>query len=203
MGGCVAGFTRGPLTGLMIMYELAANTSAILPLMVTCTVASALCHALVERNSPHALSGADVIPRMPVAEAMVRCPGVPAGTRLRALFDQLVSSESGALPVLDEHGQPAGLVQVEDLREVWKDADLDPVLVAVDLMRPVLPVLAKASLGEALTRMDSADLDALPVFDPERPSFPYGVVTRAGVQRVKRRVLGSTAGPTMAPTEES
>jgi len=41
------------------------------------------------------------------------------------------------------------------------------------------------------------------VFDPERPSFPYGVVTRAGVQRVKRRVLGSTAGPTMAPTEES
>ncbi|MGZ6058086.1 MAG: chloride channel protein, partial [Myxococcaceae bacterium] len=32
MGGCVAGFTRGPLTGLMIMYELAGNTSAILPL---------------------------------------------------------------------------------------------------------------------------------------------------------------------------
>ena len=203
MGGCVAGFTRGPLTGLMIMYELSGNTSAILPLMVTCTLASALCHALVERNSPRAITEADVLRRTQVAEAMVRCPAVPASTRLGALFDQLVSSESGALPVLDEHGQPAGLVQVEDLREVWNDAKLDPVLVALDLMRPVHPVLAQASLAEALARMDAADLDALPVVDPDRPAYPYGVVTRAGAQRVKRRVLGSTGCPTMAPTEES
>ena len=99
---------------------------------------------------------------------------MPASTRLRALFDQLVSSESGALPVLDETGNPAGLVQVEDLREVWKDAELDPVLVALDLMRPVRPVLAQASLAEALARMDAADLDALPVVDPDRPGYPTG-----------------------------
>ena len=122
---------------------------------------------------------------------------------MRALFDQLVSSESGALPVLDEQGKPAGLVQVEDLREVWNDRDLDAVLVALDLMRPVRPVLAQASLAEALGRMDAADLDALPVVDPDRPGYPYGVVTRAGAQRVKRRVLGSSGMPVMAPTEES
>ncbi len=92
---------------------------------------------------------------------------------------------------------------MEDLREVWNDAELDPVLVALDLMRPVAPVLAQASLAEALARMDAADLDALPVVDPDRPGYPYGVVTRAGVQRVKRRVLGSSGIPTMAPTEES
>jgi CIC family chloride channel protein len=138
-----------------------------------------------------------------VAEAMVRCPAVPASTRLRALFDQLVSSESGALPVLDEAGHPVGLVQVEDLREVWNDADLDPVLVALDLMRPAAPILAQASLAEALARMDAADLDALPVVDRDRPGYPYGVVTRAGAQRVKRRVLGSSVIPVMAPTEES
>jgi len=203
MGGCVAGFTRGPLTGLMIMYELAGNTSAILPLMVTCTLASALCHALVERRSPRALTEADVLRRTQVSEAMVRCPAVPAGTRLRALFDQLVSSEAGALPVLDERGEAAGLVQVEDLREVWNDAELDPVLVALDLMRPVLPVLAQASLAEALARMDAADLDALPVVDPDRPGYPYGVLTRTGAQRVKRHVLGRSGEPVIAPTEES
>jgi chloride channel protein, CIC family len=203
MGGCVAGFTRGPLTGLMMMYELAGNTSAILPLMVTCTLASALCHALVERHSPRALTEADVLRRTPVAEAMVRSPAIPASTRLRALFDQLVSAESGALPVLDEHGNVAGLVQVEDLREVWNEAELDPVLIALDLMRAVRPVLAQTSLADALERMDAADLDALPVVDPDRPAYPYGVVTRTGAQRVKRRVLGSAGAPTMAPTEES
>jgi CBS domain-containing protein len=92
---------------------------------------------------------------------------------------------------------------VEDLRELWNDAKLDPVLVALDLMRPVRPILAQASLSEALERMDAADLDALPVVDPDRPTYPYGIVTRAGAQRVKRRVLGSTGGPRMAPTEES
>jgi len=51
--------------------------------------------------------------------------------------------------------------------------------------------------------MDAADLDALPVVDPDRPGYPYGVVTRAGAQRVKRRVLGSSGMPVMAPTEES
>ena len=94
-------------------------------------------------------------------------------------------------------------MQVEDLREIWNDAELDPVLIALDLMRPVRPVLAQASLSEALGRMDAADLDALPVVDPGRPAYPYGVVTRTGAQRVKRRVLGSAGGPTMAPTEES
>jgi CIC family chloride channel protein len=105
--------------------------------------------------------------------------------------------------MLDEGGQIAGLVQVEDLREIWKEAELDPLLVALDLVRPVGPVLAQASLAEALARMDAADLDALPVVDPDRPAYPYGVVTRTGAQRIKRRVLGSTGGPTMAPTEES
>jgi hypothetical protein len=51
--------------------------------------------------------------------------------------------------------------------------------------------------------MDDADLDALPVMDPDRPGFPYGVVTRTGAQRIKRRVLESAGGPTLAPTEES
>src|SRR5262249_48877761 len=152
------GFTRGPLTGLMIMYELSGNTSAILPLMVTCTLASVLCHALVERHSPRALTEAEVLRRTPVAEAMVRTPAGPASTGLRSLFDQVISSESGVLPVLDDQGNVAGLVQVEDLRAVWKEADLDPVLVAQDLMRPVRPVLAQASLAEALARMDATDL---------------------------------------------
>lgn len=51
--------------------------------------------------------------------------------------------------------------------------------------------------------MDAADLDALPVVDPDRPAYPCGMVSRTGAQRVKRRVLGSSGVPTMAPTEES
>ncbi len=51
MGGAVAAMTRGPLTGMMMVYELSGNYAIILPLMVTCTLASALCHVLVERRA--------------------------------------------------------------------------------------------------------------------------------------------------------
>lgn len=63
MGGAVAALTRGPLTGLMMVYELSGNYAIILPLMVTCTLASALCHTLVERRAgvePHTLRRAPV-----------------------------------------------------------------------------------------------------------------------------------------------
>ena len=51
MGGCVAALTRGPLTGMMMVYELSGNYAIMLPLMVTCTLASGLCHALLERGA--------------------------------------------------------------------------------------------------------------------------------------------------------
>jgi CBS domain-containing protein len=72
--------------------------------------------------------------------------------------------------------------------------------VAADLARPVRPVLAGFSLAEALTRMDAADLEALPVVDPDRSGFPYGVLTRAAAGRVARRARIQSASP-VAPTE--
>ncbi len=54
MGGVVAAITRGPLTGMMMLYELTANYAIIMPLMVTCAIASALCHWLLERQRTRA-----------------------------------------------------------------------------------------------------------------------------------------------------
>ena len=59
MGGAVAALTRGPLTGMIMLYELSANYSIILPLMVTATIASALCHALVERTAAKRQQGGE------------------------------------------------------------------------------------------------------------------------------------------------
>ncbi|MFL5319078.1 MAG: chloride channel protein, partial [Myxococcaceae bacterium] len=50
MAGGVAALTRGPLTGIFMAYELTGNYASILPLMVTCTIASTVTHALVERR---------------------------------------------------------------------------------------------------------------------------------------------------------
>ncbi|WP_370639887.1 MULTISPECIES: chloride channel protein [unclassified Corallococcus] len=182
MGGAVAALTRGPLTGMMMLYELSGSHEIILPLMVTCTIASAVCHFLTERTAPKVQSDEDLLAATHVRALMTEVPAVSAGTPLRALTDQLLTSEAGTLPVLDTEGNLYGTVQVEQLREVWRDESMYPLLVASDLARK-LPALAPDSdLAHALQVMDHEDVDALPVA-PVLGLSPCGLITRAAVRR--------------------
>ena len=182
MSGAVAALNRGPLTGMMMLYELSGNHDIILPLMVTCTIASALCHYLTERKAPKVQSDVDLLESTPVRAVMAHLPPVPAGTPLRVLTDLLLTSEAGTLPVLDTAGYVYGTVQVEQLREVWRDESVYPLLVASDLARK-LPLLSPDSdLAHALRVMDQEDVDALPVAAP--PGSPTcGLLTRGAVRR--------------------
>ncbi|MCP3059768.1 chloride channel protein [Myxococcus sp. K38C18041901] len=182
MGGAVAALNRGPLTGMMMMYELSGNHDIILPLMVTCTIASALCHYLIERKQAKVVSDADLLESTPVQALMEHVAPVPAGLPVRPLADLLLRSETGALPVLDTAGEVYGIVQVEQLREVWSDESVYPLLVASDLSRK-LPVLSpEADLAHALRLMDQEDVDALPVSAPTGIAT-RGLLTRAAVRR--------------------
>lgn len=182
MGGAVAALTRGPLTGMMMLYELSGNHDIILPLMVTCTIASALCHYLTERKTPKVQSDADLLEATPVRSLMAHLTPVPAGTPLRALTDLLLTSEAGTLPVLDTVGRIYGTVQVEQLREVWRDESVYPLLVASDLARKLPALSPDENLSHALHVMDHEDVDALPVSVPAG-SPTCGLLTRAAVRR--------------------
>jgi CIC family chloride channel protein len=183
MGGTVAALTRGPLTGMMMVYELSGNNAIILPLMVTCSIASALCHALTERKDPQVQSDAELLASTQVRTLMLEMAPVPAGLHLRPLMEQLLSAESGTLPVLDAAGRVYGTVQVEQLREVWQDEALHAMLVASDLANK-LPLLSPGSdLTQALHMMDHEDVDALPVAGAPGSST-CGLITRAAIRRL-------------------
>jgi len=85
MAACVAGFTRAPLTAIVIVFELTNDYTAILPLMVACTSAGALCQAVLgHAHGPSSLTAA--IPDRPVREFMIASePLVPE----RASYDEL------------------------------------------------------------------------------------------------------------------
>ncbi|MCY1081650.1 chloride channel protein [Archangium lansingense] len=182
MGGAVAALTRGPLTGMMMLYELSGNHAIILPLMVTCTIASALCHYLTERKAPKPQTDAELLSNTPVRTLMRELAPVPAGMHLRPLMDQVITTESGTLPVLDEHGRLYGIVQVDQFRDIWRDEELHPMLVASDLARKVPLLTPETSLAQALQLMDQEDVDALPVqATAECPKC--GLLTRSLVRR--------------------
>jgi CIC family chloride channel protein len=193
MGGAVAALTRGPLTGLMMVYELSGNYAIILPLMVTCTLSSALCHALVERRA-----GGEVyaLRRSPVRALVVWVEPVGPGLPASVLRERLLTAPVSALPVLGADGQLVGVVTASTLGERWPRGESEATVATLaDLMRPVSPDM---SVGEALALMDERSLDALPVQENGR----VGVVTRVGLERflgAKRRA--ARPEPAVAATE--
>ena len=204
MGGTVAGLTRGPLTGMMMLYELTGNYSIILPLMVTCTIASALCHTLIERRGTKTISDEDLLIGTDVRRLMISVQPVPGDTRLKPLVDQLLTAEDGVLSIADPGGRPYGVIQAEHLRDVWRDESVHPLLVAVDLAHKVSCISAEVDLAAALAMMDSEDTDALPVVDPQRSVSPYGVITRAAIRRFLFRAHARAheeGHEALAPTE--
>ena len=182
MGGAMAALTRGPLTGMMMLYELSGNHAIILPLMVTCTIASALCHYLIERKAPKPKTDAELLSTTPVSALMRELAPVPASMHLRPLMDQVFTTESGTLPVLDGNGKLYGIVEVDQFREIWRDEGLYPVLVASDLARKVPLLSPDTDLAHALLLMDQEDVDALPV-QGTPGSQTCGLLTRSRVRR--------------------
>ncbi len=182
MGGTMAALTRGPLTGMMMLYELSLNHAIILPLMVTCTIASALCHYLIERKAPKQQTDAELLSTTPVSALMSELSPVPANMHLRPLMDQVLTTESGTLPVLDGNGQLYGIVQMDQFRDIWRDEGVFPVLVAGDLARKVPLLSPDTDLAHALALMDQEDVDALPV-RAAPGSQTCGLLTRARVRR--------------------
>nr|WP_224361484.1 chloride channel protein [Hyalangium versicolor] len=176
MGGAVAAMTRGPLTGMMMMYELSGNYAIILPLMVTCTLASALCHVLVERRAARAGARKLALRRTPVRTLVTWAEPVAPELPATELRERLLTSTAAALPVRGSDGKLRGVVVAGALGDRWQQAGeaatVEALLDAGPVLTPEIPV------GEALATMDAQSLNVLAVDGGER----VGVVTRKGLE---------------------
>ncbi len=196
MGGAVAAMTRGPLTGMMMVYELSGNYAIILPLMVTCTIASALCHALVERRASRAGAATQELRRAPVEPLVTWVEPVAPELPVSALRERLLTAPVAALPVRAADGRITGVVAVSTLGERWRLAgDAATVAVLADAA-PCMEVTAP--VGDVLAAMEAHGVEALPV----RGEGRVGVVTRAGLRRfLEGQWLQATHEQPFTPTE--
>jgi CIC family chloride channel protein len=177
MGGAVAAMTRGPLTGMMMVYELSGNYAIILPLMVTCTIASALCHALVERRAARAGADTQALRDTPVEQLVTWVEPVAPELPASLLRERLLTAPVAALPVRAADGSVTGVVAVSTLSERWRLAG-EAATVAV-LADAAPSVEVTATVGAALAAMEAQGVEALPV----RGEGRVGVVTRASLRR--------------------
>jgi len=191
MGALVAAATHGPLTGIIILFELTNTYSIILPLMF-CAITSTAIAKLFFTESIYTMKlsrrGArfsrgrniSILENIPVSEVMTRnYDKAPENTPLKGILNLVQKSRLTAFPVTDSYGYLKGIITFDDLRTILFEDHLHPLLIAKDIATTdVVTVEPVNNLNEALKKMDAGDFDLLPVVRGKGKKVLMGVIIR-------------------------
>jgi CIC family chloride channel protein len=194
MGAVVAGTTHGPLTAILILFEMTGNYKIILPLMITCIISNLAAGQLL-KDSIYTLKltrkGIDlrqgkevnILKSIPVSDVMnTQVERIYEGTGLEELAEIISMSKYNSFPVVDAMNRLTGILSFYDYSEVLFNEDLRGLVIAKDIATPeVVTVTTRESLYEALEKITPRDFAILPVVAPDDASRLVGVLSRRDV----------------------
>ena len=148
MGALVAATTHAPLTAFMIIFELTSDYAIILPLMITCVLATLIATRLSEasiyslkliRRGTDMFKGRslNVLSHLKVRDVMIE-PGttVAPDAHPLSLLAMFAAQPTDTIFVVDDGDHLLGVINLDDMRPLLKDpAALESVLIAYDIMR--------------------------------------------------------------------
>jgi len=189
MAACVAGSTRAPLTAIVIVFEITNDYTAILPLMVACTTASALCTRLLgPAHDPNSLIAA--IPDRPVSEYMSAAePPVAARAGFAELREQLLRSAHGVVSLIDDAGKLSGVAILHDIQELLREDTLSDLIRAQDVARPPRSLPEDLDLSSAREQLEDWELPAAPVVSRLDPHRVLGMISLSDIRAAARAEL--------------
>jgi CIC family chloride channel protein len=194
MGAVVSATTHGPLTAILILFEMTGNYKIILPLMLSCIVATIFARQLM-KESIYTLKlvrrGIDiregkevnVLKSMFVKDVMNSdVETIAEGSALEEMTDKISKSKFNSFPVLDAENKLAGILSFNDYSEAIFDEDLKGLVVASDLASEnVVTVSVDDDLYTALVKISRKDFSTMPVVSPDDPAELVGIVTRRDI----------------------
>jgi CBS domain-containing protein len=205
MAGVFAGTTRAPLTSIVFAVELTHDVSALLPLLLVCTLADLISVLLLpysimtEKIARRGLSVGheyelDVLATLRVRDVMTTpVETVPMSMSVAALFEKFYGDPTArhyqSYPVVDDAGRLVGMVSQDDLPR-YAVRDHLAWLVVADLMT-AKPVVTNPDEGlrQAAQRMIGSGLGRLPVVDRSDPGKLVGILAHRDVLKAMARRL--------------
>ena len=191
MGAVVGGTTHGPLSAILILFEMTGDYRIILPLMVACIISAVTARQLFEpsiytlklaRRGINLKAGKEInlLKSLLVKEAMNPVPEtIYEGLPLKGLAHHLSESKYHSFPVVDRSGNLTGILSYFDYHDVLHDQQLEHLVVAKDLAtRQVITVYPDDNLYTAFEKIAARDFSILPVVSRENPNRLLGIVTR-------------------------
>ena len=202
MGAVVSGTTHGPLSAILILFEMTGDYKIILPLMIACIISSLASGQLLKdsiytlklaRRGVNIRAGKEVniLKSIPVRDVMnPKVETIPEHIPLRELAEKVSKSKYKSFPVVDQEGQLTGIVTHYDYRDVIFDENLRDLVVVKEVATPkVVTVSIDENLYDAMEKITSKDFSLLPVISDREPRQLLGVLTRRDIISAYNRAI--------------
>jgi chloride channel protein, CIC family len=194
MGAVMSATTHGPLTAILILFEMTGDYQIILPLMITCIVSTLVAGQIFKesiytfkltRRGIDIRAGREVntLKSMRVKDVMnTSMETISEATPLGILSERLAKSKHNSFPVLDDQNRLTGILSFSDYRDAVFNENLKDLIIAKDLASSEVVTLdQEANLYEALDVITRKDFAILPVVAAGNPHQLVGVLSRRDI----------------------
>ncbi len=208
MGSLVAAAAHAPLTNIFIIFELTNEYEIILPIMISCIIATSIAKHFhhdsiytrkLSRRGIKLHQGREesIMEGIKVREVMrYDMELIPENTPFRELIGVISRSKNSYFPIVDDTGDMTGILSFSDIREVIFEEGIADLIVAKEVATTdVVSVTPWNNLHEAMDKFASIDVAQLPVVDDKTPNKVIAILTRGDIiATYNREVLMSGLG---------
>jgi CIC family chloride channel protein len=187
---------HAPITAILILFEMTNDYQIILPLMLTTVVATLISRLIspesiytlkLVRRGIHLRGGKDVdiMDEISVAEAMTKDPDtVPLSMTIEELTKTFDRTRHHGFTVVDDKGNLAGVVTIQDLKRALEAGNLKGKTVAdIATTEGILVAYPDEPMGEALRKLSLRGVGRIPVVAEDDHNKLVGVVRRNDIIR--------------------
>ena len=203
MGAMVAGTTHGPLTAILIIFEMTHDYKIILPLMIACIISTVVARAIqidsiytlkLVRRGVNIYKGREqnVLKSLYVKEVMrTEFEEVPENTPFPCLMDLITESTFSYFPVVNTRGLLTGIFSLNDLRRIVNEEEsLHLLIVAEDIAeKDVITTHPDENLNEVMKKFGRLNIEEIPVMEREGSRKVVGMVKRKDVIEAYNREM--------------
>jgi chloride channel protein, CIC family len=204
MGAFFSAVTRGPITAIVIVFEITADFNLVLPLMIGSVIAylisdriapGSIYGRLLEWNGIHIEKDSDISDswaELTAADLMQRkVETLSSQMKLPEAIQAFSSSHHRGFPVVDD-GKLIGIVTQTDLADLTRRPAIEnSEITLADIMTPQpVTIHPRDPLTQVLYLMNRFKLSRLPVTDGQKL---VGIITRADIIRAEADQLNDHA----------
>ena len=202
MAAFVASTTRATLTAIVLLFEMTASYEIILPLMLSCVVADAVCYVFSE-NSIYTSklarrginidlgAGQDLMRMIRVKEAMSNeVMTIKPDKPLEIALQMIEDTGHMSLPVVDDDGKLYGIITWTDIHTAALNHERH-LTVRDYCVTDLITVNPEDTLDRALDCLGAREISHLPVVNKRQKDTLIGIITKGDIIKAynKQRFL--------------